>query len=141
MAERAEGPPEMPTHGEVLASADGALPAVPGEVTGLLHVLALVGLVYVFKLGGVRFSGSGVELFGRTSTSREVLLALVVVALLVATAQWWAGVVFFLTGWQAFGVVCLEVGWLVQSTASDIDVAAVVMAAGGLVLLVLPWAV
>lgn len=130
----------MPTHTELLATVLDAFPPVPGEVTGLLHVLALVGLVYVFQLGGVRFTGSKVELFGRTSTSREVLLVMVVLGLLIATAQWWAGVVFFLTGWQAFGVICLEVGWLVQSTASDIDVAAVAMAAAGLMLLVLPWA-
>lgn len=131
----------MPTHAELLGTALEVLPPVPGEVTGLLHVLALVGLVYVFQLGGVRFSGSGVELFGRTSSAREVLLVMVVLGLLVATAQWWAGVVFFLTGWQAFGVLCLEVGWLLQSTANGIDVAAVLLAAAGVVLLVLPWAV
>jgi hypothetical protein len=131
----------MPTHAELLGTALEVLPPVPGEVTGLLHVIAVVGLVYVFQLGGVRFTGSKVELFGRTSTSREVLLVLVVLGLLVATAQYWAGAVFFLTGWQAFGVVCLEVGWLLQSTANGIDVAAVVMAVAGVVLLVLPWAV
>jgi hypothetical protein len=131
----------MSSHTDLLAAAVEALPAVPGTVSGLLHALAVVGLVYVFKLGGVRFSGRGVELFGQTRSSWEVLAGLAVLAVLVATARWWAPFVFFLTGWQAFGAVCLEVGWLVQSAADGIDLAAVVMAVLGLALLVLPWAV
>jgi hypothetical protein len=131
----------MPGHTEVLAALLDLLPPVPGEVTGVLHVVAFVGAVYVLGLGGLRFSTSGVELFGRRMASREVLLGLAVGAVLVATAQWWAPLVFFLSGWQALGLVCLEAGWLIQSTANGVDVAAVAMAVAGLVLLVLPWAV
>jgi len=131
----------MSSHASLLESAAGALPAVPGEVTGVLHAAAFVGLVYVFQLGSLRFSPAGVELFGRRATSGSVLVGLAAAALLLATAQWWAAVAFVLTGWQAFGLVCLEVGWLVQSTASGLDLAAATMVVGGLVLLVLPWAV
>jgi hypothetical protein len=129
----------MSTHGQLLEAVAGGLPPVPGEVTGALHVLAVVGAVYVFNLGGAQFSGRGVELFGRQVTSREALAGLVVVGGLVATARWWAPVAFVLTGWQALGLVALEVGWLLQSTADGVDPWAAVTALVGLALLVLPW--
>lgn len=115
------------------------LPAVPGEVTGVLHAVAFVGVVYVFRWGTVQFQGSNVEVFGRRATSIEVLVGLIAVGALVATARWWAGPLFFLTGWQAFGLICLEVGWLLQSTADGVDLPAVAMALIGLILVTLPW--
>lgn len=131
----------MTGHEAAAAAALELLPTVPGTVTGVLHVAAFLGVVYVFRLGGLKFSPGGVELFGRRATPRGVLAGLAVAALLVATARWWAPVAFFLTGWQAFGLVCLEVGYLLQSTARGVSPAAVAMAVLGLVLLVLPWAV
>lgn len=129
----------MSTATGLLRTVDGLLPAVPGEVTGVLHVAAFVGLAYVFRLGSVRFQGRNVELFGRRASSWEVLVGLAVVALLLATARWWAGPAFFLSGWQAFGLVSLEVGWLIQSAADGVDLAALAMAAAGLALFVVPW--
>lgn len=129
----------MSTHDQLVDAVAGGLPPVSGEVTGALHVLAVVGAAYVFNLGGAQFSGRGVELFGRKATSRDTLVGLVVVGVLVATAGWWAPVAFFLTGWQALGLVALEVGWLLQSTADGVDPWAAATALVGLVLLVLPW--
>lgn len=129
----------MSTHDTLLDAVAGGLPPVPGEVTGAMHVLALVGAAYVFNLGGAQFSGRGVELFGRRASSREALAGLVLVGVLVATAEWWAPVAFFLTGWQALGLVALEAGWLLQSTADGVDPWAAATALVGLVLLVVPW--
>jgi hypothetical protein len=129
----------------VLVSADlietlqNVLPPVPGEVTGVLHAVAFVGAVYVFGWGTVRFQGSNVEVFGRRASSLEVLVGLAAVGVVVATAQWWAGPLFLLTGWQAFGLACLEAGWLLLSTADGVDLPALAMALVGVVLVALPW--
>lgn len=130
----------MSTATEVLDAFASSLPGLPPELTGALSVLALVGFAYVFALGGLRFGNGRVEVLGHEATSREALVGFLAGAVLLATARLWVPYVFVLSGWQAFGLVCAQAGWLLNSTADgSVDYWAVALTVAGLFLLALPW--
>lgn len=132
----------MPTTTGVLDAFASLLPALPPELRGALSVLVLVGFAYVFALGGLRFGNGRVEVLGHEATSRETLVGFLAAAVLLGTAHQWVPYVFVLSGWQAFGLVCAQTGWLLNSTADGpVDYWAVVLTVAGLVLLVVPWLV
>lgn len=102
----------------VFGTANALLPVLPETVVGALHAVVLAGVVYASDVQFVDVEGNRIQVFEQSVTTRDALLALLGVFVVLAVYGWWSQAVydlFVLSGWQAFGVVCVETTWLVLS--------------------------
>lgn len=126
----------------VFRAADALLPALPQEVVGSLHTVALAGIAYAFDVPFISFKGERIRVFGTFVTTRTAVLAVLATFVVLAAYGWWSQQVysvFVLTGWQAFGVICVETSWIILArTHRNLDRWTAAMAASGTLLFFVP---
>jgi len=130
---------------EFFVLVDSLLPPLSDEITGAFHMIALAGLAYGFDVEIVSFKGERIRVFGQYVTTRDAIIGIVATLAIIATYSWWSKSlynVFVLTGWQASGVVCIEVTWLILSKSHrNMDEWTFGLLVDGIILLTYPWMV
>lgn len=122
---------------------DSMLPTLPDEVVGAFYLIALAGMAFGMDVDIISFKGERVRVLGEFVTTERAVLGMFATLVILATYDWWSELIlsaFVLTGWQAVGVVVMEIPLIIYSRSHRrMDNLMWLMLLIGLFLFLMPW--